>query len=168
VSDEDEAPVEEAPVYEVPVEEVPVAEIPVAEVPVAEVPVEEAPVEEVPVVEPAEDPAAVVAAWMTGPIDGSFGAWVSQARHDPELLAAIEATGRNFGYYVSRRAQEQGIDLDDLDDDGSFEEAPDGDRHGDGDRRGDSNRGDGNRGHGNDRGGDGRGDGNRGHGNGRD
>jgi hypothetical protein len=122
VSDESEVPAEEEHVEETPVEEVPV---------------EEGPADEAPVEESAEqDPAEVVAAWMTEPIDGSFGAWVSAARHDAELMAAMEETGHNFGYYVSRRAHEkglteedlaeEGVDLDELTEDGTVvEETPD-------------------------------------------
>jgi hypothetical protein len=105
VSDEtatDEPPAEEAPV-EAPVVEVPVEEPPAA-APVAEEPVDEA--------------AAAVDAWMTAPIDGSFGDWVSGARHDPLLMAAIQQSGHNFGYFVSLRAHNKGLTADDLADEG--------------------------------------------------
>jgi uncharacterized membrane protein YgcG len=123
VSDEAEVPVEE----EAPVQ------VPVEEAPVEEAPVEEAPVDE-PLVEETEEqtPEEVVSAWMTAPIEGSFGNWVSGARHDPELLAAIEETGHNFGFYVSQRAKnkgltaqdlaEEGVDLEELAEDGTVVE----------------------------------------------
>jgi hypothetical protein len=124
VSDETEAPVEEPPVDEVADEEAPA---------------EEAPLEEAPAGESAEqDPAEVVAAWMAAPIDGSFGDWVSAARHDPALMAAIEESGYNFGHYVSERAHQkglteedladEGVDLDELTEDGTVvEDAPEAD-----------------------------------------
>jgi hypothetical protein len=113
VSDEtatDEIPVEEPPAEEPPAEEAPVVEEPPAE----EVPVEEAPVVE----EPVDEAAAAVDAWMTAPIDGSFGDWVSGARHDALLMAAIQQSGHNFGYYVSLRAHNKGLTADDLADEG--------------------------------------------------
>ena len=90
----DEAPVDEAPLDETPVDEVPIAETPL----------------EVPAEEPVVDEATTaVQEWMAQPVDGAFGAWVTQARHDPELRAAIEASGHPFGYWVSQRAQQKGI-----------------------------------------------------------
>ena len=106
VSDEsEELPVEEAPVEEAPVEEVPVGEAPVAEVPVVPQPV-------------VDEAAALVDAWMAAPIEGSFGAWVSGARHDADLMAAIRESGHNFGYYVSRRAHDKGMTEQDLAEEG--------------------------------------------------
>jgi hypothetical protein len=106
VTAEEEVPLEETPVVEEPVEE-PVEELPVEEVPV--------PVDEVPVDEPVEPTAEeVVDAWMDEEIVGSFGAWVSGARHDADLMAAIRASGHNFGYYVSQRAKEKGLTAEDL------------------------------------------------------
>ncbi len=101
-------------------EETPAEELPVEETPDGEVPVVDEDPSEVPAEPPAEAPTAdeVVAEWMGQEIEGSFGAWVSAARHDPALMAAIEETGHNFGYYVSRRAQERGLTDDDLEAEG--------------------------------------------------
>jgi hypothetical protein len=135
VSDEAEVPVEEQPVAEAPVEELPVEEAPVEEAPLPEAPLDEAPVAEEPVVLTPEE---VVAAWMEEPIVGTFGSWVSEARHDADLMAAIEELGVPFGQYVSQRAKdkgmteedlvEEGVILDELDDDGTVvEETPEAD-----------------------------------------
>jgi hypothetical protein len=106
VSDEtEELPVEETAVEETPVEEAPVEDA-TADEPVVEEPPAEGSVEQKP-----ED---VVAAWMEAPIDGSFGAWVSAAKNDPTLRAAIQATGRNFGSYVSERAHQKDLTDEDL------------------------------------------------------
>jgi hypothetical protein len=171
VSDEsEEIPAEEPPVAEAPVEEPPAEEAPVEEVPAEEAPIEEAPADLA--------PDEVVAAWMTAPIEGSFGDWVSSARHDPKLMAAIEESGYNFGHYVSQRAKqkgmteedlaEEGVDLGELDgttDDGTVvEETPEGDTpETEVAETGQTTQERGNRGNGN-RGGNGNGNG---HGNGR-
>jgi hypothetical protein len=129
----DETATDEIPVERPPVEEAPVDELPVEEPPAEEPPVEEAPVVEEPVVDEA---AATVDEWMSAPIDGSFGDWVSGARHNPALMAAIQESGHNFGFYVSLRAHnkgltaddlaDEGIDLDELDQDGSVvDDTPD-------------------------------------------
>ena len=123
VSDETEVPVEEEPLVEAPVEEVPVEEAPADEMLADETSAEGT----------AELTAqAVVDAWMTAEIDGTFGEWVSAARHDADIMAAIEETGYNFGHYVSQRAKdkgltaadlaEEGIELDELTEDGSVVE----------------------------------------------
>ena len=117
VSDE----TEELPTEETPVEEAPVAEEPIEEAPVVEEPVGEAPV--------AEEEPTPLEAWMTADIDGSFGDWVTWARHDADIMAEIEESGENFGFYVSQRAKdkgltaadlaEEGIDLEALNEDGT-------------------------------------------------
>ncbi len=187
VSDEvpvvEETPVEGAPVEEAPIGEIPVEEVPVEEVPIVEEPVVEEPVVEEPVVDAG---AAVIREWLTAPIEGSFGSWVSAARHDPVLRAAIEDSGHNFGYFVSWRAHhkdmteedlaEAGVYLDELSEDGSgapedgtAEDDAEQQTADDSDHRGNGN-GNGRGGHGNGRGNGGNDhDGGRGngHGNGR-
>jgi hypothetical protein len=174
---EEETPVEGAPVEE----EAPIEEAPVEEAPVVEEPVVEEPVEEV-----VDEGVAALREWLTAPIEGSFGSWVSAAHHDPVLRAAIEDSGRNFGYFVSWRAHhkgmteedlaEAGVYLDQLSEDGSGDPeagpaeddaaeqqtADDSDHRGNGNGNG-NGRGNGN---GNGRGNDGNGhDGGRGNGN---
>ncbi len=161
-------------------------ELPVEEEPVAEAPVEEALGDEVPLLDEehiAEEPVAltpreIVDAWMEEPIVGTFGSWVSGARHDADLMAAIQELGVPFGHYVSERAKkkgltpadlaEEGVILDELDDDGIVvEETPQADVSDDeivttqtSDDRGDRGNGNG-RGNGGGNGnGNGRGDGN--------
>lgn len=115
----DEVPVEGVPVEATPVEGAPVEESPVEGAPVEEGLVEEAPVDELPVVEPVVDESVdPVEAWMTAPIEGTFGNWVSSARHDAGLMAAIRESGHDFGYYVSRRAHDKGMTEEDLAEEG--------------------------------------------------
>jgi hypothetical protein len=100
-------------------EELPAEEIPAEEAPAEEIPAEEAPAEEAPAEDADEsDELDPVTAWMEAPIDGSFGDWVSAARHDPELRSAIEESGHNFGYYVSQRAKQKGMTEEDLAEEG--------------------------------------------------
>jgi hypothetical protein len=118
-------------------------ELPGEELPVEETPVEEGPVDEVPVLDEdpidqesaALTPQDIVDAWMEEEIVGTFGSWVRGARHDADLMAAIEELDVPFGQYVSQRAKdkgmteadlaEEGIILDELDEDGTVvEETP--------------------------------------------
>ena len=94
----------------------PVTDEPVVEPLESEEVVDEAPVLDEPAVGETDEQTSydVVADWMAAPIDGTFGAWVTSARHDPEIRAAIEDSGHPVGYYVSLRAHQKGMTPEDL------------------------------------------------------
>ncbi|MET0787932.1 MAG: hypothetical protein ABWY33_01700, partial [Cellulomonas sp.] len=55
-------------------------------------------------------------AWIEAGPEGydSFGAWVTESAHNPDLKSALRARGQNFGSMVSKWAHDKGLDEDDL------------------------------------------------------